>query len=63
MAWASSLIRPSEPGTTGTFAPMAISRARDLSPTAAMTSGSGPMNPILQDRQTSAKWAFSLRKP
>ena len=59
----SSLTAPSEPGTTGTLAAMAISRARDLSPTLAMTSGSGPMKPIWQDLQTSAKWAFSARKP
>src|SRR5678810_1183994 len=37
--------------------------ARTLSPTAAITSGAGPMKWILHERQTSAKWSFSARKP
>ena len=63
MAVASSRTAPSEPGTTGTLAAIAISRARDLLPSWAMVSASGPMNSILHERQTSAKWEFSLRKP
>ena len=41
----------------------AIRRAAFLSPTSAIASCVGPMNSILQLRQTSAKWAFSARKP
>ena len=41
----------------------AICRAVFLSPSRAIASGEGPMNSMLQLRQTSAKWAFSARKP
>ncbi len=62
-ASASSSISPSLPGTTGTSASRASLRAAFLSPSSAIASGEGPMNSILQLRQTSAKWAFSARKP
>ena len=38
-------------------------RAAFLSPSSAIASCEGPMNSILQLRHTSAKWAFSDRKP
>ncbi len=34
-----------------------------LSPSRSIASGEGPMKSILQLRQTSSKWAFSVRKP
>ena len=37
--------------------------AEFLSPSMAIASCEGPMNSMLQLRQTSAKWAFSVRKP
>ena len=46
---------PSLPGTTGTLASMATLRAFTLSPKRAIASCRGPMNSILQLRQTSAK--------
>ena len=63
MASASLSISPSLPGTVGTSASRAILRAEFLSPSRAMASGDGPMKSMLQLRQTSAKWAFSARKP
>ena len=47
----------------GTPALRAFSRASDLSPIRRIDSGEGPMKRILQDWQTSAKWAFSDRNP
>ena len=56
-------IRPSLPGTVGTPASRASARAEFLSPTRCIASGVGPMKPMSQERQTSAKWEFSERKP
>ena len=47
----------------GTRAARASFFAETLSPSLAMASGDGPMNSMLQSRQTSAKCAFSERKP
>ncbi len=63
VASASSEIRPSLPGTVGTPTWRARLRAAFLSPSMAMASCEGPMNSMLQLRQTSAKCAFSARKP
>ena len=41
----------------------AVARATDLSPMARIAAGFGPINLMLQLSQTSAKWAFSARKP
>ncbi len=54
---------PSLPGTTGTPAAIIARRAAALSPIARMAAGGGPMKRMLQASQTSAKWAFSARKP
>ena len=54
---------PSLPGVMGTPALRAASRAAFLSPIVRMAAGGGPMNRMLQDAQTSAKCAFSARKP
>ena len=54
---------PSEPGKMGTLLSRAMRLQETLSPSSAIASGEGPMNSILQSRQTSAKWAFSDRKP
>ena len=54
---------PSLPGTHGTPASRAKARAEFLSPSLAIASGVGPMNPMSHDRQTSAKWEFSERNP
>ena len=54
---------PLEPGEVGTFCLMASCLQATLSPRVFMASTEGPMNSMLQERQTSAKWAFSARKP
>ena len=59
----SSSTAPSEPGTVGTLAFLAIRLHSTLSPTAFIALTGGPMNSILQLRQISAKWLFSARKP
>jgi hypothetical protein len=40
-----------------------MSRAVDLSPISLIAREEGPMKPIRQLSQTSAKWTFSARKP
>jgi hypothetical protein len=62
-ASASSLSGSSLPGTTGTPACLAITRACALSPIKRIASGEGPMNVRPQARQMSAKAGFSARKP
>ena len=52
-----------DPGGVGTPAFFARARLMALSSSAFMARGLGPMNRILQLSQTSAKWAFSERKP
>ena len=54
---------PSLPGVMGTPALRAVARAVFLSPIARMAAAGGPMNLMLQLAQTSAKCAFSARKP
>ena len=54
---------PSLPGTIGTPALRMVSRAATLSPMARMAELGGPMNLMLQFSQTSAKCAFSDKKP
>jgi hypothetical protein len=54
---------PSEPGRMGTLAFFMVWRAVDFSPIRRVTSGWGPMNLMLEARQTSAKLAFSLSRP
>jgi hypothetical protein len=62
-ALSSSSTSPSLPGTVGTFALRASFLHATLSPIAAIALTGGPMNSILQLRQTSAKCAFSARNP
>ena len=59
----SSFNGASLPGTTGTPACLAMTRAWALSPISRMASGEGPMNVRPQARQMSAKDGFSARKP
>jgi len=47
----------------GTFAFFMVWRAVHFSPMRRVTSGGGPMNLMLEARQTSAKLAFSLSRP
>ncbi len=54
---------PSDPGRIGTFASFIAWRAFSFSPIRRVTSGGGPMNLMLEARQTSAKLAFSLSSP
>jgi hypothetical protein len=54
---------PSEPGRMGTLAFFMAWRAFSFSPIRRVTSGGGPMNLMLEARQTSAKLAFSLSRP
>ena len=56
-------VGPAEPGSSGSPASFAASRARTLLPISRSISGRGPMKRILQFSQTSAKSAFSERKP
>jgi hypothetical protein len=63
MASSSVEMSPSLPGVIGTPAFFMVSRAMALSPMARICSGPGPMKVMLQLLQTSAKWAFSERKP
>ena len=58
-----SSMRPSEPGTVGTPARAAISRATALSPMARIVSGRGPTNTSPALSTIAAKSAFSDRKP
>ena len=53
----------SVPGTTGTPARIAASRAAVLLPISAIASGDGPMNVRPASRQARANAAFSARKP
>ena len=52
-----------EPGSTGTPASRMKARARSFTPISRITSGFGPMNLMPETSHTSAKPAFSLRKP
>jgi hypothetical protein len=54
---------PSEPGGVSTPAFLASARLTALSSNACIARGCGPMKRMLQLSQTSAKWAFSDRKP
>ena len=54
---------PSEPGGVGTSAFLARARLTALSSSAFMARELGPMKRMLQLSHTSAKWAFSARKP
>ncbi len=63
MALLSSVTTPLLPGSTGTPAFCAVSRALALSPICLMLSGLGPMKRIPVELQISAKLAFSARKP
>ena len=47
----------------GTLARFIAWRAFSFSPISRVTSGGGPMNLMLEARQTSAKLAFSLSRP
>ena len=51
------------PGTTGTPAAAISRRAWSFSPIIRRMSGEGPMNVICEASHTSAKLAFSERKP
>ena len=51
------------PGISGRPARRTMSRAVDLSPMSFIAREEGPMKPIRQLSQTSAKWTFSARKP
>ena len=64
-SWASSASRSGVtlPGTIGTLACCASWRACALSPIRRIASGDGPTKVIEQERQISAKAAFSARKP
>ena len=62
-AWLASSSGSWLPGSTGTPAALAVCRALALSPIRRMTSGRGPIQPILHSSSTSAKWAFSARNP
>ena len=55
--------RPSLPGMRGTPASSMVALAWALLPILRMISALGPMKVMPQARQTSTKWAFSLRKP
>ena len=54
---------PSLPGTIGSPAACIVRRASTLSPMRRIISAVGPMKVKPQDSQTSAKCAFSARKP
>ena len=54
---------PGEPGRIGTPASRMNARARSFTPISRITSGRGPMNFSPETSHTSAKPAFSLRKP
>ena len=58
-----SSIASSVPGKTGVPTLRAIFLQLTLSPSNAIASGDGPMNSKPLSRQTSAKCAFSERKP
>jgi len=62
-ALSSFSIFPLEPGNVGTLCLEASCLQATLSPSFCMDSTLGPMNSMLQDRQTSAKWLFSERNP
>ena len=63
MACASSVMAPSEPGTTGIPRRLAVDFASILSPMMRMCSDVGPMKVMLCSSRISAKRAFSDRKP
>ena len=54
---------PSEPGTTGTPAPIISARAAALLPMRLITSAPGPMNTRPQRATRRANSAFSDKKP
>ena len=57
--WITALL----PGISGMPARRTRSRALFLSPMSFIARAEGPMKPIRQLSQTSAKWMFSARKP
>ena len=63
MACASSVMAPSEPGTTGMPKRRAVALASILSPMMRMCSDVGPMKVMPCSSRISAKRAFSDRKP
>jgi hypothetical protein len=63
LASSSSVMPPSEPGTHGMPRRFAVRFASILSPMVRMCSAFGPMKQILWCASTSAKRAFSDRKP
>ncbi|MNV69897.1 hypothetical protein D3C71_1628290 [compost metagenome] len=60
---ASSGVKRALPGSTGTPATFAISRARSLSPMSRMVCGAGPTQVIPAALTALANAAFSARKP
>ena len=54
---------PGLPGTSGTLAARAASRAASLSPSAAMVFGRGPMKVMPAASQAFANSAFSAKNP
>ena len=63
IACASSVMAPSEPGTTGMPRRLAVDFASILSPMMRMCSDVGPMKVMECSSRISAKRAFSDRKP
>ncbi len=63
VAVSASASKPSLPGTMGIPAAAISRRACSFSPISRNISGDGPMKVILEASQTSAKFAFSERKP
>jgi hypothetical protein len=63
MASSALLIEPAEPGISGSPAFFMVFRATVLSPNFLITDGEGPMKDMPDLRTSSAKGAFSDKKP